>query len=346
MLLILRRCRRAAVSIILALVTGCVLLFALEVGEEYTEASRVEVSWGQGDGQVPVALSKGGSLFGVRAFGCGLDGSVYVVDSARGRVLRFTRAGELQGVLETGRARMAVDDVCVIEDGTVLLADNSSVAVIAVASERPPVVLWNGKGEPAPVRVIESIRAGGAGSAFVVYSTWSKERYVRTLSAIRQGSPEQKVVEFVVTSPGETAQGSVTGLWAPARGGYYAQVHEGDPFTRTIRRVGPGGDVRTEYVVNADRVLQSVTVLGDDRRGRLYAGVDLGTPEGRVMVFDGRGRMVAVVPAPYSGKHKSSTYARVDDAGNIYLLESGEHSAWIRRLEARRRWSVGVRGRS
>ncbi len=327
--------------------------FRLGVSLEYREAGRVEFAWGDGEGQIPVTTSRDGTLFGARCFCTGPRGVVFVADWARGRVLKFDGAGELMDVLDLGRRRAGLDDMTLLQDGTLLIADNTALEIIAVPAEGEPRPVWSGKNGDLLVGAIESVQAGDGAIAHVVASSLTGSEFRRRLLEMEvaggRGSGANIIAEAVAGPSGAVRLAGVDGdipapavtfLWSRREGFYVAPVGAGSP-ARVIRRYLRDGSLSGEFRIQVERPADSLALLGDDRAGRLYVGVALGTPGGRILVFRREGSLSAEAPAPYEGKTRSMSYARVDGDGNLYILEAGEHGGVIRRMApAQRRFLV------
>ncbi|MGE5486088.1 MAG: hypothetical protein ACM3X4_13840 [Ignavibacteriales bacterium] len=359
MILSLKNPRHVAVIVVFCLFLAAVALLRIDESLEYREVRRVELSWGDGEGQIPVSTSRDGTLFGIRCFCNGPVGVTFVADSERGRILKYDAAGELVEILETGRRRARLDDMTVLPTGTLLIADNSTGEILAMPAEGQPRVLWSGaRGEPLAEH-IESIQADRDGVVYASTTLLAGGEYRRRLVAVDDtagqggaGRESARAIAEVVVRPAGPVEhhGFEGGLTDPAvafrasiRDGFYiVPVGAGSPV-RLIRRFQGNGSLSGEFRVEVTGPGEPVTLAGDDGAGRVYAGISLGTPSGRIRVYNRDGALCAEVRAPYEGKMRSTGYARVDWDGNISVLEAGEHGATIRHLAPVRRKSLARR---
>jgi len=349
----LRNPRQLAFIVGIGLCFFGALLFKIDVSLEYREAGRLEVAWGDGEGQIPLTTSRDGTQFGIRCFCEGPGGVTFVADWRNGRVLKYDGSGDLVETLDVGRRRGNLDDMVLRSDGTLLVADNSTAEIVAVPSEGRPQVLWCGRSPGLLDSHIESIQAGGDGLVYVTATLLSDGEYRRSMIAVEgdAGANGPRTIAEVVMTPsgsrrysgfqGEPPAGAVT-FRASRQGGFYAAPVGGDSSSRSarpsyVRRYRRDGSLSREYKVEVRGPAEALTVAGDDRAGRLYVGISLGTPSGRVRVYDRDGTLSAELAAPYLGKERSHSYLRVDPEGVLSILEAGEHGATIRRLAPVRR---------
>ncbi|MCR4399007.1 MAG: hypothetical protein NUV93_08605 [Firmicutes bacterium] len=346
--------RRSGIALVAAAALAAAsfaLMFEVEISREYVEARLVELSWGEGEGQIPVRISRDGTAFGLRCFCTDRTGAVYAADWERGRVLKFDTAGQLVATIDVGRRSVGADDMAVSPSGDILLADNSAPEVLRIPWESAPVVIWSGKSGTRDISTVEWVRAGDQGTVYISIAALGEDGLHRRLIRVGERGNQETVASFTVTPSGESSWTGFTGrpdgpavcFQLSRRGGFFVGQEVIASPTGNVRRYGWDGKPRAEYRVDVRTTPAVVSLLGDDLAGRLYVGLDLGTGRGEVVVCDGGDAPAARIPAPFASKVRCSVYARVDADGTVHLADAGVHGAAIRSLVPRRRMLIAKR---
>ena len=345
--------------VLLAVVAAALVCFRVSFRESYVEDGFIEVRWGDGEDEIQKALTGEGTVLGIRTFFCDAKRRVYLVDSAKARLFKFEGEpfGAPGGIVSFDSQMMSIDDGVVCPDGTIVVADNKSGQILAVNAEGKCRVLWKHDDRRALNHVIESLWVDDSGAIYVAEAVWEKSLFTRRLLKIvvrgGQAQPIESVVEVMNYPTGMTeVRGSIAEAVAKMvscavdnRGRVYVETGCDEPFSREIRVFDPRGTAIACMRITESKLIENFALVGADRSGDLYLGIDLGTPAGKVVRYARDGARVAEVPAPYSGDVHSFTYARVDGGGNLYILEPTENGARVKSFRPTRKAAVTYRWR-
>ena len=117
-------------------------------------------------------------------------------------------------------------------------------------------------------------------------------------------------------------------------------ISRGTGYDRTLARLGPDGKLLETFVLRLDQEPRHVELLGVDRSGAIYMGVDLGTSAGVIRKYDRSGRFVWQVAAPQQEDVYTNTWARVDPDGSVYLFKLNRDGVQIEKWERMVNWSL------
>lgn len=321
--------------------------------ESYRAITLANLPWGAG-GVTTFTAPGNGTSYGPRSFAIGRDGTVYVADTWGGRVwmiVHGSRRGPLAIPLRgPGGTAPTVDDVAADGEGGLYVADNRARSVWHVDPDGRATVYYEVDGRSVSGWVVQGLAVGQDGTPVidaVRVGSRTYEREVRRLAASQDGQlvlARQVIDEKGARIETSVSNGAFTGetlglgvdgslyVVAPGQGSFDRDVHVFDALGRHRRTIG----------IHTKAELREAQLVGVDGEGAIYLGLNLGSPEGRILKVRGDGRAAWSVSVPMSdGTPVLGVYARVDLDGNLFLLAPTPAGLELREFSRTSRWALG-----
>lgn len=376
MLVLRLRDPRTALLALLVLVSLALWLsLDLRRSEEYGEEPVLSLPWG---GEHAPGLLQGadGRRYGALSFALAPDGTVWVLDTARARLLAFSPRGEPKAAIavRAGReparpgdptgtpderpggspapwlADLAVEPggqgliVADARSGRLLELDPSSGAVRR-ALPVPPAAAG---ADARAVHLLAGLLPAPGGGAYVARVTVGPGGYHRQLVRVDGDGRTTAVAGLSLHEGGGVEVDRDALLPVPVNsfaldrdGGFLVEApRDGDPFARVVQRFDRGGRLLDAWTVVSRRALRDAAVLGRDRLGGVVLLLNPGQPDGRVVRLDSRGRVVLERPFAWDPRFPVTAYGRMDARGNLYLAAPDERGWHLKRLALRTRWRL------
>ncbi|MBE3589716.1 MAG: hypothetical protein IMW98_02670 [Firmicutes bacterium] len=351
-LLSLRRPAVRAALLFLACLAAAAVLFHPVRVESYEARILARLPWGP-EG-VTAAGPEGGRRLGPRSFAVAADGTLYIADTLAGRILVLSPDGRsLRALVPHGRggAAVHVDDLAPAPDGRLFVADHAARAVWEVAPDGQAVPYYEVEAGEVRGWAVQGLAVDAEGRPVVDAVRLTPSSYEREIRRLEQDAAGTVLAKQIVDERGARVDGgravlpdSVESLGLGNDGRLYALSPEGSAFTRLIHVFGADGRPLRALRVQTEAELRQSQILGLDRWGGLYVGLNLGSPDGRIVKIDGRGRAVWSAPAPAAPDQPAlGAYARVDRDGNLYVLNPGAEGLEVQKWVRHARWTLRLR---
>ncbi len=348
--MLLFRLRKPVFLVLLAFGVASVAflaLFKVMVRERYTPLPRVVGAWGQGDHRFGRALGKDGHFHGPQSFWVTAAGGVDVLDTYNSRVLEFSPQGLLTGGFSYRRQGFQLmDDLTAGRRHNLYLA-NASVGEVEKFTPAGRLLLTFPPPAGSTRPRLEGLAAGKSGAIYLqdllvggrgyqgrlaVYDR--RGTLLRTLNTVRVRPDGARRVERGSPIPVE-----VSSFVPGGQGDLYVET-VGDGLERSVLVYSFAGRLLRRFQIGEADLIWSSSLVGVDGAGRIYVGFNLGTPQGKVEQFSPRGKLLQVLAAPAARTVQAHVYARVNQAGDVYLLREDERGLTVQELvrHTLRRW--------
>ena len=177
-----------------------------------------------------------------------------------------------------------------------------------------------------------------AGKLFFSLLEIDRQKYTRKLFLLERLQQARPVLEYEIRpdSAANRKPGSEMmfhTLAVSGRGELYLDVSQSGSFDRELVKMSADGKIEESMRLPLDQWPRSFDLLGVDRAGAIYAGVNLGTESGFIRKYDAAGRLIWQVSAPQQEKVHTNTWARIDDRGSIYLFKPSQQGIQIEKWE-------------
>ncbi|MCL4426458.1 MAG: NHL repeat-containing protein [Firmicutes bacterium] len=337
--------RQRKTSVLLLLIVLALFLFyALEIQEEFiiNRIVLIKGEWGKGDGQFGLGQGLDGKKYGPQSFCLDQSGNIYVLDTYNNRIALYNYQGEPICSINVGQSsqrKTFLTDVAVDATGNIWVVDNAGGQVLRFTPSGGPLAPFQPDtpevGDKGDLRVIEGILVDWAGNLYLEDSYTGVEKLTRRVRRFGPKGTLDLDLATVVTSrrDGGSTQAlprDLNSLAVGSAGWLYLDTGR-EPFQREIMVYREGLPDRQIPITQTDFIKTSA-LLGTDKSGRVYLGVNLGTSTGRVLVLGSSGKTEREMAAPGSGKIEGRILGRVDRDGNVFLANLAEGHLEIQKV--------------
>ncbi|MDI3269084.1 MAG: hypothetical protein QJR00_00065 [Bacillota bacterium] len=194
--------------------------------------------------------------------------------------------------------------------------------------------------------LIQGVAVDPKGQAFLDMVRLLPQAYAREIVRLEENPKEFTVVARVLLDEegwhleGESQEAPPGTLSLSPTGQIFFLDPKESDMSLSIRVLAPGKKPGTIRVDSLDR-LGRVEVVGNDDRGYVYIGLNLGSQDGSILKVSPEGKAIWALPLPMAPDHPAlQRYAQVDGRGNLYVMRPGEGGFEIRfyRLVKRYAW--------
>lgn len=232
-------------------------------------------------------------------------------------------------------------------DGTVYLADGAHRLVWRVDRSGRAEPFYQPSPAAGEAWVALGLAVDEAGVPLLDSLFVGERSYRREVRRLGEEAGGQLVVATAVVSEagpaaevGEAARGEELAL--SPDGSLYLLSREDAGFSLSIRRFRATGEPAGRITLRSREAIGRASLVGADSRGTVYLGLDLGSPGGRILAVDGRGRAAWTLPLPSPpGAPRLGTYAVADRSGNLVVLTPGPDGLAITVYRRSRTWAFG-----
>lgn len=330
MILNLRQKKTAVLAILVVLVLFSVYAFDLKEETRIERKTLLRGEWGKGEGQFGLGQGQDGKKYGPQSFGLDQNGNIYILDTYNNRVALYDFQGRPVFTFQVAEAgkKVFLADLAVDGHNNIWIVDNANYQVLrfspagtALEPFTPEPVEGGNKGD---LKIIESISVDWAGNLYLEDSYTGVEKLTRRIRRFGPSGQMDLDLATVVASRREgvaaaqTLPAELNSLAVGKAGWLYLETGR-EPFLRQIVVLRDGLPEK-ELTIRQDDFIKTSALLGTDRGGRIFLGLNLGTPAGRVLVLNAEGRLQHQIAAPGFPEIQGRVWGRVDPEGNLYLL--------------------------
>lgn len=347
--------RGRAVRLVLVLCAGLAVaaLFVRPVRvESYEPVQLARLPWGP-EG-VQVASPGSGRRMGPRSFAVSQDGSLLIADTFAGRILVLSPDGRaVQALTPRGRggAPVRVDDLAPAPRDRLFVADHAARAVWEVSPDGTAVPYYEVDASGLRGWAVQGLAVDPEGRPVIDAVFLTSSSYEREIRRLEEDEAGVVLARQVVDERGPRLDDgraalpdAVESIGLGNDGRLYALSAEGSAFTRVIHVFGADGRPLRTLRVQTRNELRQGQILGLDRWGGLYVGLNLGSPDGQIVKIDAQGRARWSTPAPVAADQPAlGAYARVDADGDLYLLTPAADGLHVQKLARHARWALQAR---
>lgn len=332
---------------VMLLVAAGLLLLLVQVRRPRRYA--IETLWRAplGQGGVATAVGADGRTYGPLAFAAGRE-QVVLADSFDRRLLFVPAAGGAARAVSLGRDGPLVEDLALAPDGTLYLADRGGTLwrLPPGARQAEPVERF---GDGAGLVLVEGVAVLPGGDPVVDLLTLDRRQAVRSVFVLLPGGRRRPIVRLTLDEAHFEQFSQAPFAAVPAGGHALAAGPAGGIYLLGLTAAGR----RAVFRFGADGGRRSVTplperqgrwsLLGVDRSGQLYLGVNLGRPDGEILRVGRRGRLTLVRALSMDATVHLGVYARVSADGEVYVLDPGARELTLRHWRLMSGWRLAWR---
>lgn len=283
-----------------------------------------QIPFGHGPHDVARAVGIDGRVYGPLTFAVA-NRRLVVADTYNARVICDAKRWRI--IPAPG---LMVEDMAVTPSNRILVADNRRVAVWGLGVRRTLIVgldhypgytqaIWHIGWNKADRLLVEFVRFGHGTFEVHLNEYTAQGRLIRPLAVssgprpMRGPAPE---------GAGVIDSGPIRAFQVAPDGNVYIEPASVSPVRRTVLVYRENGQYVGQLSVTAPVGIRSSYLLGVDRRGWVYWGLNLTVPHQAMIVVSGaEGHTIASVPVAAVPVF-SAVYGRVGPGGTVYLDQS------------------------
>ncbi|MGE5560595.1 MAG: hypothetical protein ACM3XN_06030 [Chloroflexota bacterium] len=332
----------AAAVVLLALLS---LSLRLDARDRYSATVLVELTWGEGDGQVALIKGPSGSpSTGPASFALS-NGHIYLLDGGNERILCFDKTGAAAGSLPLPAKTVgeAVDVACDAKGAVYVLATKGVFRIgpdgpVPAELQLPPC-----EGEAAAT----NLWIDRQGAFYLRQLIVEDERYVQRVVRCQANSDDAETISLaVLASDGNYAVDAeaflpteVNDLAFGPGGEYYVEGRVTDPFARIFSVYRRSGQLVREVVLRQDKYIRDSSLMGVDSKGGFAVGLNLSNEDATVDKVR-RDGVVTATWQPGAATVRANVYGRMAANGDVYLLRGTAEKCVIDQYRCQRSWAI------